>query len=308
MNILIAGGSGFVGQELIRVLSKKHNITVLGRSEQKLKALFPRDIYCISWENLDKVNPKNFEIIINLSGSNIGARRWSTEIKRNLIDSRVDTTTSLINWASAGGAKPHFYCANAIGIYGLQTNGDKEVFTESSPIDYDNPRDFLSEIGIRWQKAAESATEYGMKVTITRFAVVLKKGQGMLKKLSPSYSLGLGSIIGDGQQILSWIDVDDLTHAYEFLLDHPEIEGVVNLCAPNPVEQKQFAKTLAKTMGRPLLFKTPEFIIRLLFGEMGDTLINHGQNVIGQRLLENGFQFQYPTLSQSLQHQFKKQD
>lgn len=306
MNILIAGGSGFIGQELIEVLKKKHNITVLGRSEQKLKAMFPKDIFAVSWENLDKINPKNFEVIINLSGKNIGDSRWSTELKHELIDSRVDTTLSLINWAAAGSAKPHFYCANAIGIYGLQQNGDKEVFSEASLIDFENPRDFLSEIGIRWQKAAETAKEYGMKVTITRFGVVLKKGQGMLKKLFPSFWMGLGSVVGNGNQSLSWIDIDDLTSAFDFLLEHPEIEGAVNLCSPNPVEQKVFARTLATALHRPLIFKTPQFVIRLLFGEMGDTLINHGQNVIGQRLLENGFQFQYPSIKQSLEHQFKK--
>ncbi len=307
MNILIAGGSGLIGQALIKVLKEKHSITVLGRSEQKLKNQFPKDIYCISWEHLDKINPKNFDIVINLSGKNIGDSRWSTEIKKELIDSRVDTTLSLINWAAAGNAKPHLYCANAIGIYGLQQNGDKEVFSESSPIDFENPRDFLAEIGVRWQKAAESAKEYEIKTTITRFGVVLKKGEGMLKKITPAFSLGLGSVIGDGQQILSWIDIDDLTAAFEFLIEHPDIEGAVNLCAPNPVEQKIFAQTLAKAMQRPLFFKTPQLIIRLLFGEMGDTLINHGQNVIGQRLLENGFHFQYPTINQCLEHQFNRQ-
>lgn len=305
MEILIAGASGFIGQELVEALQQQHKITVVGRDKSRLQTLFPQEIRQCSWDQLDKLDANNFHALINLCGHNISAGRWTEKIKQKIIDSHVDTTTSLINWAASQKAKPHFYCANAVGIYGLQENADKETFTEDSPIEFESPRDFLNLVGARWQKAAQAALDYGMKVTITRFGVVLKKGQGMLKKLAPSYYFGLGSVIGDGQQVISWIHIDDVVHAYLFLLKHPDLTGAFNLTSPYPVEQKEFARTLANSMHRPLLLKTPAAVIRFLFGEMGDCLINKGQRVAAKRLPEAGYQFRYPRLKEALEHEFQ---
>jgi uncharacterized protein (TIGR01777 family) len=306
MNILIAGGSGFIGQALIENLAKDHQITVLGRHLSKLEATFPENIKKCTWEGLSKLDANHFDAIINLSGRNISEGRWSVDIKKEIIDSRVETTLTLINWAASFKAKPHFYCANAVGIYGLQENGDKEVFTEDSPIEFEAPRDFLAETGTRWQKAAETAQSYDMPLTITRFGVVLQKGQGMLKKLYMPFNLGLGSVIGDGKQGLSWIHIDDLIEAYRFLLHHPELTGAYNLCSPQPVEQKEFAKAFAKTLHRPMFLKTPNMVIRLMLGEMGDNLIIQGQKVAAKKLLEAGFEFKYPNIEQALKKEYGK--
>ncbi len=305
MNLLIAGASGFIGQELTAALKNKHHVTAVGRDLSRLKATFSSGVEFCTWDHLNELDANSYDAIINLCGTNISAQRWSIEVKRKIIDSRVDTTQSLINWAINQQAQPHFYCANAVGIYGMQKDGDKEVFTEDSLIEFDKPRDFLNEVGARWQQATQEALDHGMKVTITRFGVVLKKGQGMLKKLSPSYYLGLGSVVGSGEQVISWIHIDDLVGAYIFLLNHPELTGAFNLTSPHPVEQKEFANTLSKAMNRPRLLKTPAFVIRLLFGEMGDCLINHGQRVAAKRILEAGFQFKYPLLEQALNHEYK---
>ncbi|QBR84606.1 TIGR01777 family protein [Legionella israelensis] len=305
MDILIAGASGFIGQELVKALKNHHQITVLGRDSSKLQDKFSKEIKQCTWDKLDELKAKNYDAVINLCGHNISAGRWTVEVKQKIIDSRVDTTTSLINWAISQNAKPHFYCANAVGIYGLQKNGDKETFNENSPIEFEHPRDFLNLVGARWQQATQLAIDHGMNVTITRFGVVLKKGRGMLKKLTPSYYLGLGSVIGDGQQVISWVHLDDVVHAYLFLLEHPDLIGAFNITSPYPVEQKEFAKTLAKSMHRPLLLKTPAIVIRLLFGEMGDCLINKGQRVAAKRLIEAGYQFRYPELKDALTHEFE---
>ncbi len=127
----------------------------------------------------------------------------------------------------------------------------------------------------------------------------------MLKKLYPSFYLGLGSIIGDGAQIISWIHIDDLVSAVLFLLNKPELSGPFNVTSPQPVSQAQFARTLAKTMHRPLFFKIPAILIRLLFGEMGECLLLKGQRVIPKRLLDTGFQFRYPTLEKALEYEFR---
>ena len=305
MNILIAGASGFIGKALVGALNQHHKITVLGRNETTLRQLFPINTTYCTWDTLHQLDAHNYDAVINLCGYNIAARRWTDISKKQLIDSRVATSQTLTNWMMDHNAKPHFLCANAVGIYGLQKNGDEATLDENTVINTSHPKDFLSEIGIKWQAALQPAIDYGIPVTTTRFGVVLKKSDGMLKKLYPSFYLGLGSIIGDGAQIISWIHLDDLVNAVVFLLNKPELSGPFNVTSPQPGSQAQFARILAKAMRRPLFFKMPVFLIRLLFGEMGECLLLKGQRVIPKRLLDAGFQFRYPTLEKALEHEFK---
>jgi len=304
VNILIAGASGFIGHHLTAALSSNHTVTVLGRDLEKLRLDFPKPVMTANWEGLRSLDAAAFDVIINLCGYNIAASRWNETVKKQLIDSRVKTSATLIDWVIQNKAKPRFICANAVGIYGLQDNTDPHAFDENSVIDFEQPRDFMSEIGIRWQQALQPAIEYGMNVTTTRFGVVLAKGQGVLKKLAPSFYLGLGSILGDGQQMMSWVHIDDVVGAFLFLLNNPQLFGAFNLTAPNPVSQAEFAKTLAITMHRPLFLKMPAKLIRILFGEMGECLLLKGQRVIPTRLVESGYQFCYPQLVDALQHEF----
>ncbi|KTD23620.1 nucleoside-diphosphate sugar epimerase [Legionella lansingensis] len=304
MKLLIAGASGFIGTELVNLLLPKHDIIVVGRSQQKLQHHFSNKVRQSTWENLSTLDAKNYDAVINLCGHNIAAFRWTEKVKKLIIDSRVETTHQLINWATSQQAKPHFYCANAVGIYGVQNDNDTDVLDEDTAIDFEHPRDFLSEIGIRWQQALNPAFDHGMRVTITRFGVVLKKNQGMLKRLAPSFYLGLGSILGNGKQIISWVHIQDVIRAIEFLLNHPELTGVFNVTAPHPVSQEEFARTLAKAMHRPLWLRTPAFIVRSLFGEMGEYLLLKGQRVISKRLPEVGYQFLSPELRLALEKEF----
>lgn len=305
MNILIAGASGFIGHALVRSLKIDHHITVLGRNNATLQREFANAATCCTWDELPLLDGKQFDAIINLCGFNIAASRWSIAVKKQLVDSRVNTSTILIHWLIKHQAKPHFICANAIGIYGLQDNSDHCFFDEDTPINTKNPPDFLSEVGVRWQEALQPAIDYGIPVTTTRFGVVLQKGQGMLKKLFPSFYIGLGSTIGDGQQSLSWVHINDVVGALTFLLSKPELTGAFNLTSPYPVSQEIFARELATCLHRPLFLKIPAFFIRLLFGEMGECLLLKGQRVLPKRLLDAGYQFQYPKLNQALQHEFR---
>ncbi|KTD66145.1 TIGR01777 family oxidoreductase [Legionella spiritensis] len=304
MDLLIAGGSGFIGRQLAESFTNEHRVTVLGRDEHRLKNLFPSTIATVSWDKLPTLDPREFDAVINLCGRNIAASRWNDHIKQEIITSRVDTTASLIDWIRQKEARPHFYCANAIGIYGIQSKDDPQAYDEDSSIDYEQPKDFLSEICIRWEQALQPARDLDLPVTVTRFGVVLKKDEGMLRKLTPAFKLGLGSVMGDGRQIISWIHYKDLIAAWRFLLHKPQLIGAFNLTSPNPVNQAEFARTMAQTMNRPLFLKTPAWFIRLLFGEMGDALILNGQRVKPKRLPDEGFEFQYSELSEAMAEEF----
>jgi uncharacterized protein len=304
MNVLIAGGSGFIGAELINTLSKNHNITVLGRTMERLVERFPAIVNKLTWENLTSHDAQTYDLIINLSGSSIGAKRWSKEVKRELIESRTLTNKRLIEWLIKQEAKPRFFCANAVGIYGAKRISGKS-FGEDHPIPTSASEDFLQHIALAWEESLKPAIENAIPVTTLRFGVVLKKGQGMLKKLELPFRCGLGSILGEGNQVLSWVDYQDLVNAVLFLLERPKLTGSINITAPHPVNQKEFALQFAKILKRPLFLKTPSWFINALFGEMGEYLLLRGQKVVPKRLTELGFKFTYPNLETALKHEYQ---
>jgi uncharacterized protein (TIGR01777 family) len=304
MNILIAGASGFIGTLLVNHLSQHHKITVLGRNVAKLEPIFPHEISKLSWDNLTAHQAKQYDLIINLSGSSIGAKRWSSKVKKQLIHSRTDTNQQLIEWLIHHHAKPRLFCANAIGIYGAQ-DISTDFFDEDSPLPPSSD-DFLQHIGLSWEQSLASAIAAGIPVTTLRFGVVLKQGEGMLKKLELPFRLRLGSILGTGHQALSWIYYKDLINAIDFLIEHPEITGPVNITSPYPITQKEFAQQLAKTLKRPLFLKTPGLFIKILFGEMGSYLLLKGQRVRPKRLNELGFKFTYSKIESALVDAFKE--
>ena len=303
MNILIAGASGFIGSELANHLSQNHKITVLGRTLEKLES-FSKEISRLTWDNLSLHDAKQYELIINLSGSSIGAKRWGSKVKKELIESRIETNRQLIDWLIHHQAKPRFFCANAIGIYGAQEFSE-DSFDEEYPLP-EVSDDFLQQIGLLWQQSLQSASQAGIPVTTLRFGVVLKQGEGMLKKLELPFRIGLGSVLGGGHQALSWIYYKDLINVIDFLISHKGVTGPVNITSPYPVTQKEFAQLFAKALKRPLFLKTPAFVIKLVFGEMGDCLLLKGQKVIPKRLNELGFKFTYPKIESVLTEEFNQ--
>lgn len=304
MNVLIAGASGFIGQALVTALQANHTVTVLGRDKPTLQRHFSKPVTCASWDELPDLHANTYDAVINLCGYNIAASRWNASVKKHIIASRVNTTATLIAWAIDQKAKPHFIGANAIGIYGMQDVTDTDAFDENSPIDIEHPRDFMSETGIRWQQAWQPAIDQGLTVTTARFGVVLGKQGGVLKKLWPAFYMGLGSVLGDGKQIISWVHIEDVIGAIAFLLDRPDLSGAFNLTSPHPVSQAQFARALATAMHRPLLLKIPAALIRMGLGEMGECLLLKGQRVLPLRLLRSGYVFRYPQLLDALRHEY----
>ena len=294
MNILIAGGTGFIGRELVQsFLAKKHNVVVLGRKIEKIKRVFHDQVIPISWQELNVINP-DVDAVINVCGVDISKFRWNERVKRSIIDSRVNTSLHLAKWCAQARHSPRLLNASAVGIYGAYPE-DHTAFTESSSLHKNSS--FLSQVGQAWESAA--LAEPSVAVTLMRFGVVLKRGEGMLKKLSPGFSLGFGGPLGRGKQIISWIDIHDLVAAIAYLLENT-ITGPVNMCTPEPIAQKDFAKILASAMHRPSFLTTPSWMMKVLFGALADEVLLSGQKVISEKLLGLGFNFKYGTLEKAL--------
>lgn len=302
MNILIAGGTGFIGHALVKHFAKQHTITVLGRDKQKINNVFDSlDVQAIDWQELNKNHIEQQDVVINLCGAPVADRPWSDARKRELLDSRIKPTRTLVELCAISTKKPDLLNANAIGIYGLQNSLPDQLppaLNESTPINLEKEPDFSATIGRRWQKATRGTTRDVRLVTL-RFGLVLGDG-GIIKKLRLPYRLCLGGPIGDGNQPFSWIALQDVINAIEFIIQNKNIVGPVNITSPNCVTQKAFASAFASHLNRPAVLPLFAFIVKIIFGQLGKETLLQGQHVYPQTLLDNGFEFRYPDLNQAL--------
>lgn len=277
--IAIIGANGFIGTYMQSFFkSKDFEVLPLGR-EDTSKTI----------EEIANVL-EGADIIINLAGAPI-IHRWSDAYKKVLYNSRIFTTRKLVEAMRQMKNKPElFISTSAIGIYA--TDGP---MTESNYVYGDN---FLSKICKEWEAEAQEAEEL-TRVVIFRFGVVLGKGGGALSKMLPAFRLGIAGTIGDGSEPFSWVHIEDLLSAYLFVFKDETQKGTFNLCAPNPVTNRELTKTLGKILHRPTVIPLPKFILRFLFSE-GATVLTEGQKVIPERLLESDFVFKYPTIKEAL--------
>lgn len=300
MRLLITGGTGFIGRQLIKQLLKdNHQVIVLSRQPRKdVRTLLSTQVKPVS--SLATINTSmKFDAIINLAGEGIADKRWSPKRKKELLDSRVKTTNTLVKLMERLTHKPEcFISASAIGYYGTQRIG--EVLDESA----DKGDDFAAKLSHRWERAAMKAKKLGIRTCIARIGVVLHPDGGALQKMLPAFKLGIGGTIGSGKQIFSWIHLQDLVNALQFMINTPEAEGPYNCVAPEVTSNKVFTKALGRAIFRPTLIPTPKLLISLLLGESA-ILLNEGQAVAPAHLIEQDFQFQYPTISSALNHLMK---
>ncbi len=311
MNILIAGGTGFIGQALVKhFLAQNHLVSILGRDAEKIKKVFNQHVKILTWNSLTSADLTHFDLLINLTGANIGDKRWNEKSKQEVIDSRVESTKTLCQLISQTQTNLVWINADGVGIYGTQeevVDGLPEALDENTEIQFDQLEGpFLSRVSKLWEKAALPAKTHCQRLVFIRLGAVLGSGGGALAKLKIPFNLGLGSILGSGQQPFSWIALDDLVKAIDFIYKNSNLSGAINLVAPQCVTQKQFAQTLAKVLSRPLLLKTPAAIVKLMFGEMAEELLLKGQNVKPEKLLKAGFKFDFPELEAALAHYLKK--
>jgi len=297
MKILITGGTGFVGTQLTsRLIRDDHEVTILTRSIKGAKEPLPGISYLEG--DPSKKGPwqeaiRNHDAVINLAGASIFAK-WNEDYKKVLRESRINTTRNIVEGIPSDLSKKiTLFSTSAVGYYGFC--GDEEL-DEESP----HGEDFLAQMAVEWEGEALKSIDKGGRVVITRFGIVLGEKGGALGQMIPLFKKFIGGPIGSGRQWFSWVHIKDLSEAFMFLIEHPEISGPVNVCAPNPVRNRDLARALGKFLHRPSLMPAPGFMVKLVLGEFGSVILE-GQRVIPKRLMGSGFAFQYPEIEKALQ-------
>jgi len=293
MNVLITGGTGFIGSALARSLSDQgHAVTVLSRSPDKVATTCGPGIAGLA--SLEQLTPDySFQVIINLAGAPIFGARWSEGRKRLIRDSRIGLTEKLVACIGRMQVKPNLLISgSAIGYYGDQ--GDTILTEQSTP----RP-DFSNQLCADWEAAAKTAEQYGVRVCLIRTGLVIAGGGGLLQRMLLPFRLGLGGRLGDGRQWMSWIHRQDWIAIAQTMMADASMQGAYNATAPNPVRNIEFTRTLAQCLKRPALLPVPAGLLKLLLGEMSELVLG-SQRVLPERLSAQGFQFQYDELTSAL--------
>lgn len=281
---LITGGSGFIGQALVSTLKKNGDgLFVLSRNRNKTQITLGRNVKVI--ESLDEIpSDQRIDVIVNLAGEPLFGGLWTKKRKQKFFDSRLSTTTNLIELLKRLEHKPSVMISgSAIGYYGMDPSKDFHECAEPGS-------DEMARLCQEWEAAAKPAEDLGVRLVLLRIGLVLDKSGGMLGPLMLSSKLGLGSRLGTGKQWMSWITREDLVRMIVFAAEHPAVKGPINGTAPNPVRQIDFANALAKHVKRPRLLWAPATPLKLVLGDMATLLLN-GQKVLPRKAIDMGFAF-----------------
>ncbi|MCL4552669.1 MAG: TIGR01777 family oxidoreductase [Candidatus Marsarchaeota archaeon] len=293
MKVLVSGASGFIGSALVAELTLAgHEVYTLGRSSSD-------DPKKLSWNIESRTGSlksiDSLDGVIHLSGESLASKRWTPIQKQKIINSRLEGTDFLIHLLSEANLKPEVFVAgSAVGVYG--DRGDEILDESSTP-----GNGFLSSLTLDWEQRARGAESVASRIALVRTGLVLSNYGGALAKQLPLFKYGLGTILGNGGQYLSWIHLEDEVRAIIHTLTNPEISGPVNLVSPNPVTNREFAKTLAAVLQRPLFLNAPAFVLELALGkEFADEMLLVSQRVTPTALKEAGFEFLFPNLEDAL--------
>jgi uncharacterized protein (TIGR01777 family) len=285
MKMAISGAGGFIGTHLVSMFEgKKWEVVALHTADFALD------------ESAFGEKLSGAEVVIHLAGASIN-RRWTASYKKELYASRVETAAKIVTAMEKMEQKPKlFICTSAVGIYASTGRYDEEHAVYSD--------DFLGRLAQDWEAAALKCVALGIRTVIFRYGIVLGHGGGILKEMLPPFKLGLGGTIGDGKQNFTWVHINDLMRAYLFAIDHPEMEGVYNLMAPNPTTNYGLTKALGAVLHRPTPFAVPKFLIRLRFGSEAADALSSGQYATPKRLRKAGFEFEFETIEEALKNLF----
>jgi hypothetical protein len=293
MHILLTGGTGLIGRQLCRHwLSQGHRLTVLSRTPDKVAKICGAQVRGVAL--FEDLGQEPVDAIINLAGAPIADRPWTSKRKALLWSSRITLTETLLAWLETREQKPQILISgSAIGWYG---DGGERELTEASPPVID---DFASQLCIAWEETAQRAEALGIRVILIRTGLVLSAEGGFLSRLLLPFKLGLGGPIGNGRQWMPWIHINDQIALIDFLLHRNGVSGPYNACAPTPVRNREFAKTLAGVLHRPSFMPMPALALKIGLGELSLLLLG-GQKALPARLLEAGFTFQFTDLRAAL--------
>jgi uncharacterized protein (TIGR01777 family) len=297
MKILVTGSSGLVGTALASALaSGGHTVCRLVR-QQSAGGEGERDGFAVAW------NPATGELggagvgadaVVNLAGASIADGRWTTERKALLRSSRIDTTRALVEALAKMNARPSvLVSASAIGYYG--DRGGETLTEKNHP-----GADFLAGLAQEWEAEALKAEALGIRVVLARFGIILAREGGALPKMILPFKIGIGGKLGSGQQWMSWVTLEDVVGILRFAIENASLRGAINVVSPQPLQNAEFTKVLAKAMRRPAFFPAPAFALRLALGEMADALLLSSQRVLPQALEKLGYRFLHSDLSPTL--------
>jgi uncharacterized protein (TIGR01777 family) len=294
MNILITGGTGFIGKELRETLLKAgNNLVIITRNPKKYEDESASNQRFISWDDDLASEMENADLVINLAGENLFGQRWNEQVKESIYNSRIDSTRSLVEAMRSAEKKPSvFISASASGIYGDQ--GDT-ILTE----EFEAANDFLASVCKDWEEESQKAGELGVRVVNPRIGIVLEEGGGALEKMIPPFKFFVGGPIGDGKQYMSWIHRSDLVKALVFPIENEKLEGAYNVCSPNPATMNEVAETLGDVMNRPSFFRVPKFALDIVLGEAAQP-ITGSIRMQPKKLQVTGFEFRFEELEEAL--------
>lgn len=295
--VIITGGTGLVGKRLSELLKQHgYKVNILCRNPKKT------DEYKWNVEEgyMDESAFEGTEIIVHLAGAGVADHRWTDSRKKEIIDSRVASTRLLFKYLSK---KTHtiksFISASAVGYYGDRKN---ELLTE----DDSAGTGFLAEVCRLWEQEADTIGTLNIPVSKIRIGIVLSKDGGALPKLDFPVKFGIGAYIGNGKQYVPWIHIDDLCNMFIHLIHHPEANGIYNACAPDIKTNREMSATIAQVLRRPFIpFPAPAFVIKTVMGEMA-TMLLMSNNCSSKKIIDTGFDFQYPTLNLALENIYRK--
>jgi uncharacterized protein len=297
MKIAIVGATGFVGSRLVEQLQTQgHQVKILTRNPGRATSRFPQaevvgytPLQSGEWQE----SISGCDAVVNLAGEPIAEKRWTSVQKQTILDSRKLGTQKIVEAISQAEIKPQVLInASAIGYYGTS---ETAKFDETSP----SGKDFLAEVCTAWETAAQAVTASGTRLVILRMGIVLGENGGALGKMLAPFSAFVGGPIGSGKQWFSWIHRDDVVKLIITAITDPQMQGVYNATAPNPVTMQDFAHTLGNVMSRPSWLPVPNFALEAMLGE-GAIVVLQGQQVIPTHTLAQGFSFQYPQLQPAL--------